>query len=399
MSEIHEIFSKMIQPGTKSLFPPLISSKRHVIFLKYSSNKYRSYIINQYKILCNKLIKKEDQREIFFLSILYNDLILYNCGNEPIISNLYLLIFCCFYLSLKSRKCQAEIMKINTVKKLLPGKFNNYSNKELRIAEVLCLKLLDYKLDYMTSYDLIVLHLNKKNNFKEKMLDKYYNEILDLSVEYLNEIIELNDIRDYIFRPPVRLAQEIYYSAKKKINENNLLSIYRNNIDNFKTINSPGIKSKIREIEITKNPIESNSNTPSTNNNSSSENIPSFKKTAKNNSTKAIYMDPFYSITTTSNRASNKMNINNRTNSIIDMSTKHCRKISAFNIKGNIFLGNPKNTNEKKYGKLGTTRYLININELKKNNENNNVLLYSSGTTIENGRNQKGVFHFNNFYK
>ena len=93
------------------------------------------------------------------------------------------------------------------------------------------------------------------------------------------------------------------------------------------------------------------------------------------------------------------MNINNRTNSIIDISTKHCRKISAFNIKGNIFLGNPKNTNEKKYGKLGTTRYLININELKKNNENNNVLLYSSGTTIENGRNQKGVFHFNNFYK
>ena len=399
MSELNEIFSRMIQSNSKLVLPPVISTKNHIIFLKYSSNKYRPYIISQYKLLCDNLVKKEDQREIFYLSLLYNDIILYNCGNEPYISNLYLLIFCCFFLSIKSRKCQNETMKINTVKSLLPEKFNNYSNREFREAEVLCLKLLDYKLDYLTSYDLIVFHLNKKNGFRENMLDDYSQEILDVSVDCLNDIVISNDVRDYIFRTPLRLAQDIYYSAKKKINENTKLNILKYSLSNFKTINSPGIKSKIHEIEISKHDMESNSNTPSTNNNSSSENIPTFKKPEKRNSTKSIYMEPIYSISSTSSRLSTKIKTANRTNSIIDLSTKHCRKISEFNVKGNIFLGYPKFPIEKRE-KLSSTRYLINVNELRKSYENNNVFLYSSGNKMENiKRNQKGPFRFYNFYK
>ena len=71
-----EIYEQIIFSTKKPYFPPTISTKTHIIFLKYASPKYRTYIINQYKILCNKLTNEEDQREIFYLSLLYNDIIL-----------------------------------------------------------------------------------------------------------------------------------------------------------------------------------------------------------------------------------------------------------------------------------------------------------------------------------
>ena len=138
----HDIYEQIILNFKKPYFPPSIGSKTNIIFLKYSSPKYRSYIISQYKLLCNKLSNEEDQNEIFYLSLLYNDLILYNCGNEPIISNLYLLIFCCFYLSIKTRKRQCEALKIHKIKKL-NEKFIEYRTEEICQVEVLCLKLLN----------------------------------------------------------------------------------------------------------------------------------------------------------------------------------------------------------------------------------------------------------------
>ena len=61
------IIKKIISKYDKPFFPPSISTKSNLIFLKYTSPKYRTYILNQYKILCNKLHSNVNKHEIFYL--------------------------------------------------------------------------------------------------------------------------------------------------------------------------------------------------------------------------------------------------------------------------------------------------------------------------------------------
>ena len=463
-----EIYEQIIFSTKKPYFPPTISTKTHIIFLKYASPKYRTYIINQYKILCNKLTNEEDQREIFYLSLLYNDIILYNCGNEPIVSNLYLLIFCCFYLSIKTRKCQFESLKIHTIQKLNPEKFINYSSKEIREVEVLCLKLLKYKLDYMTTYDLILLHILKKNSFdKNALRNNLIKNIIDFSVEFLNDLIESDDISNYIFRSPLKLAQEIYKTAKIKITteknyeDKNLKAIplhktikHRNsNINDFKTTSdNQTIKSEKKENKnnIKDTPTLFNTNTLSTNN--SSEKTPtviSFNNNTKlneesntnNNLNKAVFIEPIYSVSSSSTRINNKFYHNKKGNNIDILQQEHSKKISCFN-NNNSFAENENNNNGcrlsyiKELVKMqensslkstcgflklpmsnlikcdkNISRYLINVNAIKKQRQEKNTtddgnsrsLLPSSINTIKkcdmrgSGINYKGLFRFNNY--
>ena len=218
------IIKKIITKFDKPFFPPSISTKSNLIFLKYTSPKYRSYIINQYKSLCNKLHSTVNKHEIFYLSILFNDLILYNCENEPIITNISLLVFCCFYLCVKFRLNQYEVMSIKSLKKFNPEKFNDYSNEDIQYVETLCLKLLNYKLNYMTCYDYLVI-LVYKYGLKKK--------VIDYSYDILYKIIT-GDIKEYIFKSPLKIAQEAISLAKKKYNE----SIYNDNDSNNKNSNN-----------------------------------------------------------------------------------------------------------------------------------------------------------------
>ena len=58
-------------------------------------------------------------------------------------------------------------MSIKSLKKFNPEKFKDYSNEEIQYAEIFFLKLLNYKLNYMTSYDFLLLLMHtytpKKN--------------------------------------------------------------------------------------------------------------------------------------------------------------------------------------------------------------------------------------------
>ena len=224
--EEEQIIKKMISKFDKPFFPPSISTKSHLIFLKYTSPKYRTYIINQYKSLCNKLHNNVNKYEIFYLSLLFNDLILYNCENEPIITNISLLVFCCFYLSVKFRLNQYEVMSIKSLKKFNPEKFNDYSNEEIQYVETLCLKLLNYKLNYMTSYDFLLLLIYNYNPKKK---------VIDYSMDILNKIIS-GDIKEYIFKSPLKIAYEAISFAKEKIKENNYIETIDNNNSSYHKI-------------------------------------------------------------------------------------------------------------------------------------------------------------------
>ena len=472
-----EIYEQIIHSSKKPYFPPTISSKTHIIFLKYSSPKYRAYIISQYKILCDKLTNEGDQREIFYLSLLYNDIILYNCGNEPIISNLYLLIFCCFYLSIKTRKCQCEALKIHTIKKLNQEKFTNYTSKEIREVEVLCLKLLKYKLDYTTAYDLISLHILKNNGFDKNILkNNLVKNIIDFSVEFLNDLIESDDISDYIFRSPLKLAQEIYNMAKAKMNteknyedKNFKTSLYKSiklknsNINDLNTFSDNQImkyEKKTNKNNIEDTPILFNTNTQSTNNssilkNNSGEKTPttvSFNNTSKineesnsnNNINKAVFMDPIYSVSSSSTRINNKFYHNKKENYFDNVQLDHSKKSSYLNNSSMNFkeIENSNNGCRLNYIKdlvkmqenstlkatcgflklpmnnitkcdKNISRYLINVNAIKKQRKekiiaeegNNRSLLSSNSNIIKkcdmkgSGISHKGLFHFNNYLK
>ena len=415
--EEEQIIKKMISKFDKPFFPPSISTKSHLIFLKYTSPKYRTYIINQYKSLCNKLHNNVNKYEIFYLSLLFNDLILYNCENEPIITNISLLVFCCFYLSVKFRLNQYEVMPIKSLKKFNPEKFNDYSNEEIQYVETLCLKLLNYKLNYMTSYDFLLLLIYNYNPKKK---------VIDYSMDILNKIIS-GDIKEYIFKSPLKIAYEAISFAKEKIKENNYAeTIDINNSSHHKiknnnsnvNINSNNNKnnrtsaiyqkiSKLINATNENNKYKNNNkknnnyliNTISTNSSSMNKNIgygdsiPQLndtnseinqkKQIGKDNPdnpevNKPIYIEPLYSISST--KIINQLNSNNkkRNNSVINglkYEIKACQTVNSNN-EQNEDLDKDKDKDKirkkeikkisKNKNEAATSRYLINVNLAKK---------------------------------
>ena len=302
--EEEHIIKKMISKFDKPFFPPSISTKSHLIFLKYTSPKYRAYIINQYKSLCNKLHNNVNKYEIFYLSLLFNDLILYNCENEPIITNIGLLVFCCFYLSIKFRLNQYEIMSIKSLKKFNPEKFNDYSNEDIQYVETLCLKLLNYKLNYMTSYDFLLLLIYNYNPKKK---------VIDYSMDILNKIIS-GDIKEYIFKSPLKVAYEAISFAKEKIKENN----YNETID---VNNNSHHKMK-------------NNNNNSNVNISSNSNSNSNKNNIRNNRTSSIYQKISKLINATNENNKYKNNNKKDSNYIINNNTISTNSSSVNKIIG-----------------------------------------------------------------
>ena len=413
--EEEQIIKKMISKFDKPFFPPSISTKSHLIFLKYTSPKYRTYIINQYKSLCNKLHNNVNKYEIFYLSLLFNDLILYNCENEPIITNISLLVFCCFYLSVKFRLNQYEVMPIKSLKKFNPEKFNDYSNEEIQYVETLCLKLLNYKLNYMTSYDFLLLLIYNYNPKKK---------VIDYSMDILNKIIS-GDIKEYIFKSPLKIAYEAISFAKEKIKENNYAeTIDINNSSHHKiknnnsnvNINSNNNKnnrtsaiyqkiSKLINATNENNKYKNNNkknnnyllNTISTNSSSVNKNIgygdsiPQLndtnseinqkKQIGKDNPdnpevNKPIYIEPLYSISST--KIINQLNSNNkkRNNSVINglkYEIKACQTVNSNNEQNEDLDKDKDKIRKKEIKKISknkneaaTSRYLINVNLAKK---------------------------------
>ena len=441
--EEEQIIKKMISKFDKPFFPPSISTKSHLIFLKYTSPKYRTYIINQYKSLCNKLHNNVNKYEIFYLSLLFNDLILYNCENDPIITNISLLVFCCFYLSVKFRLNQYEVMPIKSLKKFNPEKFNDYSNEEIQYVETLCLKLLNYKLNYMTSYDFLLLLIYNYNPKKK---------VIDYSMDILNKIIS-GDIKEYIFKSPLKIAYEAISFAKEKIKENNYAeTIDINNSSHHKiknnnsnvNINSNNNKnnrtsaiyqkiSKLINATNENNKYKNNNkknnnyliNTISTNSSSVNKNIgygdsiPQLndtnseinqkKQIGKDNPdnpevNKPIYIEPLYSISST--KIINQLNSNNkkRNNSVINglkYEIKACQTVNSNN-EQNEDLDKDKDKDKirkkeikkisKNKNEAATSRYLINVNLAKKKHLKMQSLNDFSGIKLSLSNTKKNQF-------
>lgn len=184
-------------PETNPLFT------KHKIFQKYTSHPYYKYAFDLLDTLCQKT-NYENKKHLQHISFTYLTYILYNCGNIPYLNNLDLMILCCFYLAVKAFVKQNTIPGLNRLKKIYSEKYINYKNEEIVKAEIICVKLLKYKINFLTVYDCLYYLLYNNKELFNIALKKFETE-------------KVLNIKEYMNKKPLDLAKEIIHSIDIKI--------------------------------------------------------------------------------------------------------------------------------------------------------------------------------------
>ena len=191
-----ELFEKSNIP----LIPSKISKYGHKVFIKYTSGYYYKYIYEQLNILCINS-KSINKNSLFYKSLKCLLKILYNSHNYEYILDLDLLILSSFYLGLKLNELITKVPKIKKLKEIYLEKYRNYEPQNIKKAEIICIKLLDYNIDILTAYDCLAFLLND-NNY-----------LFDLTLKELDDEIK-NNLFNYMQRPPMEIANDCISKAK-----------------------------------------------------------------------------------------------------------------------------------------------------------------------------------------
>ena len=203
----------------KILNIPLIETKlienKHLIFIKYTSELYYKYTIELLEILCKKS-KCENKKLLFHTCLNYLLKILYNCGNNPYLNNYDLLILSVFSIGIKSIENQHKSLSLNKIKRIYPEKFSYYNNEDIKIGEIISIKLLNYNINTLTPYECLFYLMKFKN----------YLYLADSCVQELDNII-FQGVEKYVFKRPLDLAKESIekakYKEKQRKNMNNII--------------------------------------------------------------------------------------------------------------------------------------------------------------------------------
>ena len=259
MEYTQEIIKKFSVP----FFPSSISSKTHKIFLKYTSSIYRKYSLQLLDILCTKS-PFTFKNSVFYLSIIYLDTMLFNCGNEVKINNLDLMILESFFIAVKSLENQFEMINIEILKNIHREKFSEYKNELILNTEIICMKLLNYDINIMTAYDFIFYILK----------DYKTNTVLIRNVKNELDKIIFGEIKSYIFKSSYALAVEVIEKVKEKFNislfikikknsknkNNNNKSFVINTVNNLKEKENKNYNSNYLESSMKKKNLNINNN-------------------------------------------------------------------------------------------------------------------------------------------
>lgn len=193
----NELFVKSNIP----IIPQKIKEHEHKVFIKYTINDNYKNTYKILQILCNNS-KSKNKISLFYKSMKCLLKVIYNLYNNEILLDYDLLILSCFYLGLKINEMITKVPKIKKLKEIYPEKYHGYEQNYIRQAEVLCIKLLDYNIDILTSYDCLVYLLNDNNN------------LFDLAQKELENIIK-NNLYDFISLPPFEIAKYCINKVKK----------------------------------------------------------------------------------------------------------------------------------------------------------------------------------------
>ena len=189
-----DLFNKPIIREKKYLF------SNHKIFQKYTSEPYLKYSFELLQTLCEKS-SFENKKKILHKSIYFLLKFLYKTRNNILISNYDIIILVSFYLGIKIVENQKIIPNLDKLKKIYQEKYGNYKNKEIKNAELIFIKLLGYKINFMTAYDYLS-YLFKNNK-----------ELIDLQNNNLEKIIKEN-IQDYCFVSPISIIHDYILKAE-----------------------------------------------------------------------------------------------------------------------------------------------------------------------------------------
>ena len=229
------IQNEIIYHLNKPIFTKIINPNNHLIFIKYTNQRYYKYAFE----LLDSLLKKSlfiNNRKILHTSLYYLLKILYNCGNIPYCTNLDLIILSCFFLGIKTNEVQKNMINITKLKNIYPEKYSSYENSEIKKCETICIFLLKYDINFITIYDCIYFLLKDEKNIfiKNDIIEKFESKLLNNGIKY------------FIYESPMSLAQEIIYDinqqntnpkpiiilTKKKLPK----KLTSNNITNYKNI-------------------------------------------------------------------------------------------------------------------------------------------------------------------
>ena len=201
-----------------------IIEKRHLIFIKYTSELYYKYSIELIETLCKKS-KFANTKLLFHTTLSFLLKILYNCGNTPCINNFDLLILCSFSIGIKSVETRNKSPSINRLKKIYQEKYYNYDNNEIKLGEIICLKLMNYNINILTPYESLFYLLYETDNL----------HLFEKCIQHLDNLIIGGD-KSFIYKKPLDIAKEnIDYIIKKekekiKLNKNYNLTYSKNGL-------------------------------------------------------------------------------------------------------------------------------------------------------------------------
>ena len=195
-------FSQSIEMFNK----PIIKEKEykcsnHKIFKKYSSPPYQKYTFELLETLC-KNSPYENKQKIFHKSINFLLKFLFKSKNNILISNYDLIILISFYLGIKTCENQKKIPKLKKLKSIYKEKFGQLENIDIKIAEIIFIKLLEYNINFMTAYDYLCYLFQNKQEFIELPRNNL-------------EIIIKENILEYCCKNPISLIHDCIEKAEK----------------------------------------------------------------------------------------------------------------------------------------------------------------------------------------
>ena len=247
------------------LFSQMISNSHSTNFPFFQSHINKDYIAQRKNILniLHKITTKMGfKSQIFFLSVKYLDIIFSSKKNYNIKLNLHTAALTCLILSAKFGEVDPYVPQliyfIKIYYHLIGYKSRNHiSLRDLKIAEVDILKILNYKLNYYTIYDinsfLFVHGVLKTQQIKEitgekndginshkfeKILEKIYKKsryYLDIVINCTKLCLNYDDLflSIYIMKKSI---EEILFNEKKIILSDDENEFYLKQNNYFKDI-------------------------------------------------------------------------------------------------------------------------------------------------------------------
>ena len=195
---------------------PIINEKNylpsnHKIFIKYSSLPYQKYSFELLETLCNKS-SFENKAKILHKSIHFLLEFLFITENNILISNYDLIILVSFYLGIKTCENQNRIPNLQKLKNIYIEKFGRIENTEIKKAEIIFIKILEYKINFMTAYDYLCYFF------------KNMKEMMNLPKNNLELLIKENTL-EYCVQNPITVIEECLAKAEqnKVLRSNNLI--------------------------------------------------------------------------------------------------------------------------------------------------------------------------------